>query len=335
MNNNNNNTDLVDSMYRVETISRFAQWKILNFPSCTYRKSDPFNISIWNWYLSVERNRVSCIKLYPQISKHNLPIASFIIRLLSSAGDHKSLAHSETREKLLSNTEDFVWLIETPLPGKFIIDIEFLDLKISCPKGGGDPFSIWPNRSMLQRSNAANLESLGRMLTEGIHTDITIHACDGSIGAHRAVLAARSPVFRSMFSYNLMEKDLSTINISDMPIEACQAFLYYLYGNLKHEEFMMHRLALLHAADKYDICDLREACHESLLQDIDENNVLDRLQHAWLYQLPNLKLGCMQYLVKFGKIFYIQHDFTAFLQSAHRDLISQLFHQVLDACQGL
>ncbi|XP_019460508.1 PREDICTED: BTB/POZ domain-containing protein At1g55760-like isoform X2 [Lupinus angustifolius] len=303
MNNNNNNTDLVDSMYRVETISRFAQWKILNFPSCTYRKSDPFNISIWNWYLSVERNRVSCIKLYPQISKHNLPIASFIIRLLSSAGDHKSLAHSETREKLLSNTEDFVWLIETPLPGKFIIDIEFLDLKISCPKGGGDPFSIWPNRSMLQRSNAANLESLGRMLTEGIHTDITIHACDGSI--------------------------------SDMPIEACQAFLYYLYGNLKHEEFMMHRLALLHAADKYDICDLREACHESLLQDIDENNVLDRLQHAWLYQLPNLKLGCMQYLVKFGKIFYIQHDFTAFLQSAHRDLISQLFHQVLDACQGL
>ncbi|KAE9606410.1 hypothetical protein Lalb_Chr10g0107551 [Lupinus albus] len=85
-----------------------------------------------------------------------------------AVGDHKPLSHSETKEKLLSNTEDFVWLIETPLPGKFIIDIEFLDLKISCPKGG-DPCSIWPNRS-----NAANV-------TQGIHTDITMNACDGSI----------------------------------------------------------------------------------------------------------------------------------------------------------
>ncbi|CAL0317424.1 unnamed protein product [Lupinus luteus] len=333
-NKNNKNNYFVDSMYRVETTSRLAQWKIDNFPSCTYRKSDPFNIAIWNWYLSVERNRVSCLKLYPQISNHDLPIASFIIRLLPSAGAHNPFALSETKDKLLTNTEDFVWLIETPLPAKFIIHIEFLDLKISCPKGG-DPCSIWPNISMPQRSNAATLESLGRMLTEAIHTDITINACDGSIGAHRAILAARSPVFHSMFSYNLTEKDLSTINISDMPIEACQAFLYYLYGNLKHEEFMMHRLALLHAADKYDICDLREACHESLLEDIDEKNVFDRLQNAWLYQLPKLKLGCMQYLVKFGKIFYIRDDFTAFLQGADRDLISELFHEVLDACQGL
>lgn len=188
---------------------------------------------------------------------------------------------------------------------------------------------------MQQRSNAIALESLGRMLTEGIHTDITINASDGSIGAHRAVVAARSPVFLSMFSYNLKEKDLSTINISDMSIETCQALLNYLYGTIKHEEFMTHRLALLHAADKYDICDLREACHESLLEDIDEKNVLDRLQNASLYQLPKLKISCMQYLVKFGKIYDIRDDFTAFLQSADRDLISEVFHEVLNAWKGL
>ncbi|KAK7277005.1 hypothetical protein RIF29_18154 [Crotalaria pallida] len=331
-----NINDSMDSMYRVETTSRFTQWKIHNLASSTYRKSDPFKISIWNWYLSVERTRVSVVKLYPEISnltKDNLPIASFIIRLLSSAGDHKALAHSEIKEKLLSNTEGFVWLIESPLPGKFIIDIEFLDLKISCPNGG-DPCSIWPNRSVKQRSDSAVLQSLGRMLTESIHTDITIDACDGSIGAHRAVLAARSPVFHSMFSYNLKEKALSSINISDMSIEACQVFLYYLYGTIKHEEFMTHRLALLHAADKYDICDLREACHESLVEDIDEKNVLERLQTASLYQLPKLKIGCMQYLVKFGKIFHIQDDFAAFLQSADRDLISEVFHEVLDEWKG-
>ena len=172
------------------------------------------------------------------------------------------------------------------------------------------------------------------MLTEGIHTDIIINASDGSIGGHCSVLAARSPVFRSMFSHNLQEKELSIINISDMSIEACQAFLSYIYGNIKHEEFLTHRLALLRAADKYDISDLTEACHESLLEDIDTKNVLERLQNAALYQLPKLKSSCMRYLVRFGKIFDIRDDFNAFLQCADRELIDDIFHEVLNTWKG-
>lgn len=172
------------------------------------------------------------------------------------------------------------------------------------------------------------------MLTEGIHTDIIINTSDGSVEAHRAVLAARSPVFRSMFSHDLKEKELSTINICDMSIEACHALLNYIYGNIQHEEFMTHRLALLRAADKYDISDLKEACHESLLEDIDAKNVLDRLQNASLYQLPKLKTSCMQYLVKFGKIFDIRDDFSAFLLCAERELIAEIFHEVLGAWKG-
>lgn len=134
---------------------------------------------------------------------------------------------------------------------------------------GGDPCSIWAEGSALKQSNATALSSLGRMLTESIHTDIIINASDGSIGAHRAVLASRSPVFRSMFSHDLKEKELSAVNISDMSIESCQVFLNYIYGNIAPKEFLTHRLALLQAADKYDISDLKEACHESLLEDID------------------------------------------------------------------
>lgn len=172
------------------------------------------------------------------------------------------------------------------------------------------------------------------MLTENIHTDIIINASDGSIGAHRAVLAARSPVFRSMFSHDLKEKELSTINISDMSIEPVQALLSYIYGNIEHEEFMTHRLALLHAADKYDFTDLKEACHDSLLEDIDTKNVLERLQTAFLYQLPKLKSSCFRYLVKFGKIFDIRDEFNTFLQNADRELISEVFHEVLGAWKG-
>lgn len=327
---------MTDSAYSVGTTPRLAQWRIDNLASCTYRKSDPFKIGIWNWHLAVEKNRVLLIKLYPEISnltRENPPIASFIIRLISSVGDRKTLVHPEVTNKQLKSSDDFVWALEVPLTGKFIIDIEFLDLKISSPNGG-EACSIWTEEARRKQSNAAALTSLGKMLSESIHTDIVINVSNGSIGAHRAVLASRSPVFRSMFSHDLKEKELSTINISDMSIEACQAFLNYIYGNNQNEDFLTHRLALIQAADKYDVSDLKEACHESLLEDIDAKNVLERLQNAHLFQLQKLKISCMRYLVKFGKIFDIKDEFNVFLQSGDRELIAEVFHEVLVAWKG-
>ncbi|KAL6544590.1 hypothetical protein OROMI_023452 [Orobanche minor] len=325
-----------ESAYRVETTSRLAQWRIENLASCTYRKSDPFRIGKWNWHLSVEKNKTLFIKLYPEISnltREYPPIASFTIKLVSSVGDRKCLVHPDVTDKQLKSNEDFIWAIEVPLTGKFIIDVEFLDLKIASRDGSG-PFSIWSEGLTQRNSNETALASLGRMLSESIHTDIVINASGGTISAHRAVLASRSHVFRSMFSHDLKEKEMSAVDIPDMSIEACRALLNYIYGNIGNGEFSAHRLALLGAADKYDISDLKDACHESLLVDIDTKNVLERLQNASLYQLPGLKSSCMRYLVKFGKVFDIRDDFNVFLQCADRELIGEVLNEILDAWKG-
>ncbi|CAL5386384.1 unnamed protein product [Camellia sinensis] len=112
-------------------------------------------------HLAVEKNRTLLIKLYPEISnltRDSPPIASFIIRVVCSMGDRKSLIHpgiefcrlalehllieqiqaEKITDKKLKNNDDFVWAIEVPLTGKFIIDVEFLDLKI-VPLEGGEP----------------------------------------------------------------------------------------------------------------------------------------------------------------------------------------------------
>ncbi|XP_072981057.1 BTB/POZ domain-containing protein At1g55760 [Typha angustifolia] len=326
-----------ESAYRVETTPRLAQWRIDALSSCTYRKSDPFKMGLWNWHLTVERNKQLYVKLYPEVSnltRDKPPIASFIIKLVSSSSPtRKTLVHPGICDKQLKSNDDFVWAIDTLITGRLVIDVEFLDLK-TLPPTGGEPASIWTSQHIKKYSNCTALSCLSRMLSEGIHTDITINAMDGSIAAHRAVLATRSPVFRSMFSHNLKEKELSTVNISDMSFDACQAFLNYIYGNFQANEFLTHRLALLRAADKYDICDLKEACHDSLLDDIDTKNVLERLQTAYLYRLPKLKNSCMRYLVNFGKIYEIRDDFNVFLQNADRELIAEIFHEVLAAWKG-
>lgn len=326
-----------DSAYRVDTTPRLAQWKIDTLSSCTYRKSDPFKIGLWNWFLTVERNKQLFVKLYPEVTnstKEQPPIASFNIKLVSSSpSNRKTIAHPEICDKQLKNNNDFIWAVDTPFTGKFVIDVEFLDLKIVPPYSqGGEPLSIWTGHHIETHSLSTALTSLSRMLSDEILTDITITATDGGgIAAHRAVLAARSPVFRSMFSHDLKEKSLSTVDISDMSFDACNAFLHYIYGDFQPEEFLAHRLALLGAADKYDIADLKEACHESLMEDIDAKNVLERLQIAHLYRLPNLKGSCLRYLVNFGKVYEIRDDLHGFLLIADRELIAEIFYEVLAA----
>ncbi|KAH7567919.1 hypothetical protein ACOSP7_009810 [Xanthoceras sorbifolium] len=316
---------------RVETISRLAQWRIDNFGPCSYKKSDPFKVGIWNWHLSIEKNRYLYIRLFPEhsrVSKEQPPIARFVLRV-STAGSNRRPCISPIHERLLRTCEDFVWPVDSTFHGRFIIDVEFLDLKI-CPLNGGEAGSIWPSDGMMQSVAAQSaLKCLSHMLNEHIHADVTIHTADGTLKAHKALLSASSPVFRSMFLHDLREKESSTIYIEDMSQESCMTLLSYLYGTINQEDFWKHRLALLGAANKYDIADLKDACEDSLLQDINTGNVLERLQEAWLYQLNKLKKGCLMYLFDFGKIYDIRDEISNFFRQADRELMLEMFQEVL------
>ncbi|KAH1255839.1 BTB/POZ domain-containing protein [Glycine max] len=57
---------------RVETLARLAQWKIDNFGPCSYKKSDPFKLGIWNWYFST-------------VLKDNPPFFRFVLRVSAAS----------------------------------------------------------------------------------------------------------------------------------------------------------------------------------------------------------------------------------------------------------
>lgn len=316
---------------RVETISRMAQWRIENFGPSTYKRSDPFKIGIWNWHLSVEKNRYVYIRLFPEpsrASKEQPPSAKFVLKVTASSTNRRPLI-SQVFERVLRSSDDFVWPIDSNLQGHLIIDVEFHDLKIYQKNGEGT--SIWPSDNMTNSlATQTTLRCLSRMLYESIHADVTINTADGSLQAHKAVLSASSPVFHTMFLHNLKEKESSTINIEDMTTDSCMALLGYLYGTIKQEDFWKHRLALLGAANKYDIADMKDACEESLLEDISTGNVLDRLQEAWIYQLYKLKKGCLTYLFDFGKIYDLKEEMDDFFRQADRELMREMFQEVLE-----
>ncbi|CAL0319416.1 unnamed protein product [Lupinus luteus] len=316
---------------RVDTVARLAQWKIDNFGPCSYKKSDPFKVGIWNWYLSIERNRYLYIHLFPEpsrISKENPPAAKFILRVFNASSSRK-LYFSSVHERVLRTYDDFVWPVDTTFVGRFTIDVEFLDLKI-CPLNGGEASSVWSYAGKMQTiAEQSTLRCLSLMLDEAIYADLTIITSDGTLRAHKAILSASSPVFQSMFHHDLKEKESSTIHIEDMSPESCTVLLSYLYGTIKQEDFWKHRLALLGAANKYDIGGLKDLCEESLLEDLNSGNVLERLNEAWLYQLHKLKKGCLTFLFEFGKIYDVRDEMDNFFQHADRELMLEMFQEVL------
>ncbi|XP_034580931.1 BTB/POZ domain-containing protein At1g55760 [Setaria viridis] len=171
--------------------------------------------------------------------------------------------------------------------------------------------------------------AFAQMLNDGILTDIVVNAIGGSIRAHRAVLAAHSAVFRCMFSHDLREKEQSAVDISDMSSDGCQALISYLYGTLSEEEFLAHRSELLFAGDKYGIAGLKETCEKSLIDDVDTDNVLERLQMAHLYGLSALKRTCMTMLVEFKRVHRIPEDFREFARTGDGDLVAE----VMESCR--
>ncbi|XP_042489017.1 BTB/POZ domain-containing protein At1g21780-like isoform X1 [Macadamia integrifolia] len=316
---------------KVETISRLAQWRIDGFGPCSYRRSESFKVGIWNWYLSIEKNRYLYVRLFPEpcrVSKEQPPIARFVLRV-SNLGVNRRPYISPIHERLLRTSEDFVWPVDSTFHGRFIIDVEFLDLKIYS-LNGGESFSVWPCEGATQSlATQSTMRCLSRMLNEAVHADVTINIYDGTLRAHKAILSATSPVFQSMFEHNLKEKESSTVEIEDMSLESCTALLSYLYGTIKQEDFWRHRLALLGAANKYDIVDLKDACEDSLLEDINSGNVLERLQEAWLYELNKLKKGCLAYLFDFGKIYDVRDEISGFLRHTDRELVVEMFQEIL------
>ncbi|KAL8141227.1 hypothetical protein V2J09_007248 [Rumex salicifolius] len=282
-------------------------------------------------HLSIKKNRYLDVRLFPEmskVSKEKPPFASFILRVNSSGGSRKPYV-SPVQDRLLRSSEDFVCPVDCSFTGRIVIDVEFLDLKIYPLNGGGEAISVWPiDGAMESTASKSTLRCLSCLLHESIHSDVTINTSNGSIGAHKAILAASSPVFHSMFIHNLRENQSSIIDIEDMSWESCMTLLTYLYGDLKHGDFWKHRLALLGAANKYYIADLKDACEESLLEDINSENVLERLQDAWLYQLDKLKKGCFTYLFEFGKIYDVKDEIASFFKAADRDLMQDMFQEV-------
>ena len=95
-------------------------------------------------------------------------------------------------------------------------------------------------------------EKLGKLFEDQRFTDVTLAVGAREFQAHKALLAARSPVFEAMFAHEMEERKHNRVEIMDVEPEVLHEMLRFIYtGKSDH----LNKMAddLLAAADKVSI----------------------------------------------------------------------------------
>ncbi|PNT68494.1 hypothetical protein BRADI_3g41275v3 [Brachypodium distachyon] len=119
--------------------------------------------------------------------------------------------------------------------------------------------------------------------------------------AHRAVLAARSPVFKAELFGSMAEASMSDITLTDIAPATFEIFLRFMYTDTLPEdgdspiEMYKHLLAV---ADRYAMDRLKLMCAKKLWDDVSVDTVAETLSHAETYRCAELKTKCITFFAK-------------------------------------
>ena len=142
------------------------------------------------------------------------------------------------------------------------------------------------------------------MLKDSTTHDITFKTADGgSLGAHRAIIAASSPVFYAMLYGKTKESKESEICLSSTNADMLEKIFTFIYGGVVQVS-SDECLTLLQAAHYFDIAALETKCGEMLVSTLDINCDLGSIiKFAVEQQLDLLFTQCLELMeVNAGKV---------------------------------
>jgi speckle-type POZ protein len=148
-------------------------------------------------------------------------------------------------------------------------------------------------------------EHLGRLLDRADASDVSFSVRGHIFHAHRAVLAARSPVFSSELLGPMAEAKLQRITLHEIEPATFRSLLWFVYTDAlpprrdlelagSPVDIFQH---LLVAADRYALGRLKLVCAHELWEILSADNVAAVLSCAEMYNCPELKDSCMDFIV--------------------------------------
>lgn len=171
------------------------------------------------------------------------------------------------------------------------------------------------------------------LLDNSLFNDVHLESKDQKFPAHKAILAARSPVFKAMFEHKMEESETGCVNIDDVDPDVVTELLQFVYtGTSTSIDKMADRL--LAAADKYALDRLKVMCEEALCQSLSSENAADVLILADRHSAEQLKSKAIDFLNNHVAEVMESPSWST-LVSSHPSLISEVFRALATSHQPI
>ncbi|GBM60124.1 Protein roadkill, partial [Araneus ventricosus] len=162
-------------------------------------------------------------------------------------------------------------------------------------------------------STSVLVNDLKSMYNNAILCDMELRTSSKTFQAHKAILSARSSVFRRMFSSDMKEKNSGHVDITDLEEETVRRMLTYMYTDSLGDLQMESASKLYTAADKYNIPSLKHRCTSFLKGNLYPSTACDVLVLADMHQDHDLKSAVHDYIMNHDKEVFDTQEWKHFM----------------------
>ena len=174
-------------------------------------------------------------------------------------------------------------------------------------------------------------DDLGELWENSLCTDCCLFVAGQEFRAHKAILAARSPVFRAMFENEMKESLKNPIEIMDLDLDVFKEMMGFIYtGKAPHLHSHSMACDVLPAADKYGLVGLKVLCEDVLCRNLSVKTAAHTLILADLHNIQQLKTEALYFIAFYASVVSETSEWKSMVES-NPHLVAEAFHFLASA----
>ena len=196
------------------------------------------------------------------------------------------------------------------------------------------PGSSSPKDTLIELKSKGKTEAreqIENLFNDKETSDMKIE-CGGEVfNCHRAILLARSDVFRAMFQAKMQETISRKVPITDISSDVIKGLLQYIYTGATDENILKEKSGeLLYAAEKYQMTSLKKICELQLCLTLEVGNSVESLVMGDMFRAFRLRRMALRMVARNLFPLLFRTEEYRYLNKFHPDLTTEVCLAMLE-----